>query len=134
MALISVTRLRVRSLRYMPGFLYYALRSSNQARRAHGNLGIGLLNDAHRTFWTRTAWKDEASMRAFMTAKPHLQAMARLMNWCDEASVVHWEQDSSDLPGWLEAHTQMMERGRRSKVRHPSANHQAFQISPPRHP
>lgn len=88
MALISVTRLRVRSWRYMPGFLYFALRSAAQARAAEGNLGVGLLKDARRAFWTKTAWRDEAAMRAFLRGGPHKTAMAKLAHWCDEAAVV----------------------------------------------
>ena len=90
MVLISVTRLRVRSFRYIAGFIFYTLLSALQAKRASGNLGIGLLRDANSTFWTRTAWLDEASMRAFMMATPHRRAMSKLVDWCNEAAVVHF--------------------------------------------
>ena len=132
MALISVTRLRVRSFRYLPGFMFYAFFSIRQAKRASGNLGIGVLNDAHRTFWTRTAWQDEAAMRAFMMAVPHRRAMAKLVEWCNEASVVHWTQESPDLPDWHEAHRKMVAEGRRSKVRHPSPAHENYHIASPK--
>jgi hypothetical protein len=132
MPLISVTRLRVRSFRYLFGFIYYAQRSSRQARRTPGNLGVGLLRDANRAFWTRTAWRDEASMRHFMLAMPHRQAMGKLAEWCDEASVVHWTQDSASLPDWREAYRRMVAEGRRSRVKHPSAAHEAFDIAVPK--
>ena len=132
MPVISVTRLRVRSFRYLPGFIFFALRSGRQARHATGNLGVALLNDAHSAFWTCTAWRDEAAMRAFMLAMPHRRAMARLADWCDEASVVHWIEESPTLPGWHEAHRKMVADGRRSKVKHPSPAHEAFQIAPPK--
>lgn len=131
MALISVTRLRVRSIRYLPGFLFFALVSARQARRAPGNLATNLLTEVKHTFWTRTAWEDEASMREFMMAPPHRRAMRKLLDWCDEASVVHWLQDGSELPDWPEAHRRMVVDGRRSKVRHPSPAHEAFEIPPP---
>ena len=89
MAFISVTRLRVRRFAYLPGFILFALRSARQAKRAAGNLGVGLLREANRTFWTRTAWRDESSMKAFMLAMPHRKAMEKLAEWCDEAAVVH---------------------------------------------
>jgi quinol monooxygenase YgiN len=98
MPLISVTRLRVRSLRFMPGFIYYALRSSRQAKRDSGNLGVNLLRDAHNTYWTCTAWRDQAALGAFMMATPHRDAMSKLAEWCDEAAVVHWTQETADLP------------------------------------
>src|SRR3982751_1408994 len=107
MLLISVTRLRIRSLRYLPGFFLQAFLSQRQARRASGNLAMKFLNDANWTFWTCTAWTDEAAMRDFMLADPHRHAMKKLANWCSEASVVHWVQDSSALPDWHEAHRRM---------------------------
>ncbi len=132
MPLISVTRLRVRSVLYVPGFIFFALWSARQARRAAGCLDVGLLNDAHRTFWTRTTWVDEAAMRNFMLAQPHRRAMKKLANWCDEASVVHWTQDTPRLPDWQEAHRRMVSEGRRSKVSHPSPDHEAYRIVPPK--
>ncbi|HYR85865.1 MAG TPA: hypothetical protein VE422_17375 [Terriglobia bacterium] len=131
MALISVTRLRVRSFRYLPAFIFFALRSARQARRDPGNLGTGQLRDANMTFWTRTAWRDEAAMRAFMMADPHRRAMAKLLNWCDEASLVHWIQEKPILPDWNEAYRRMITEGRRSKVNHPSPAHQAYNFPPP---
>ena len=131
MPLISVTRLRVRSFRFLPGFLLYAFRSDRQVKQAPGNLGARLLNDVRRTFWTCSAWVDESAMRAFMMAPPHRNAMVRLLDWCDEASLVHWTQESAQLPDWQETHRRLMAEGRRSKVRHPSAAHEAFQIPPP---
>ena len=91
-----------------------------------------MLNDAHRTFWTCTAWVDEAAMRAFMLAPPHRMAMVKLLDWCDEAYLVHWTQESTQLPDWHEAHRRLVAEGRRSKVRHPSPAHEAFQIPPPK--
>ena len=74
------------------------------------------------------AREDEASMREFMMARPHRRAMPKFLEWCDEAAVVHWLQESSELPDWQEAHRRMVAEGRRSKVRHPSPAHEAFEI------
>lgn len=38
MAVISVTRLRLRSLHYLPAFLEYAERTHSQAKQAPGNI------------------------------------------------------------------------------------------------
>lgn len=64
MALISVTRLRLRSVRYLPPFAWHALASTRQIRRAPGFLGGQVVGERGWGFWTITAWADEAAMRA----------------------------------------------------------------------
>ena len=131
MVFVSVTRLRIRSRWFLPAFFWYSLLSMIQAKRSPGNLkAIGLL-EAKRTFWTLSAWNDAESMRAFMTSGSHRKAMPKLLNWCDEASVAHWEQESAELPAWPEAHRRMLELGRPSKVNPPSAAHLSREIPPP---
>jgi hypothetical protein len=132
MPLVSITRLRVRRWRYLPLFLLYALASTHQARRAFGSLAVSVLNDSGFAFWTRTVWTDEAAMRAFMLSGAHRRVMPRLLDWCDEASVVHWVQDAAEPPPWPEAHRRLQAEGRRSRVRHPSERQQRFQIPAPR--
>jgi hypothetical protein len=58
--------------------------------------------------------------------------MPKLMHWCDEAATAHYTQDSATLPTWTEAHRRLLAEGRKSKVRHPSPAHEAFEIPPPR--
>ncbi len=132
MAFVSITRLRVRSWRYLPAFLIQALRSARQARRAIGNVAVSLLRDADRVFWTRTVWTDEAAMRSFMTSGAHRRGMPRLLKWCDEASVAHWVQDDPEPPSWREAYQCMQQNGRRSRVNHPSEAQRRFDFPPPR--
>lgn len=132
MPLISITRLRIRSWRFLPAFVVYALRSSRQARRAEGNLAVNLLNDAHRTFWTASLWTDEAAMKRFMISGAHGKAMRKLLNWCDEAALVHWTQDEGTLPSWLDAHSRLQAEGRPSKVRYASPAHVAHRFPAPR--
>lgn len=132
MPLVSVTRLRVRSWRYMLPFVFFALRSSRQAKVAEGNLHVALLRDAQSTFWTRTVWTTETAMKSFMLSEPHRQVMPRLLDWCDEAAVVHWVQDTDQRPDWYEAHDRLQQEGRRSKVRYPSPAHEKFDIPRPR--
>jgi hypothetical protein len=131
MPVISITRLRVRSLFYLPAFLLRSLRAGYQAKRAPGNLGAKVLNDRRMVFWTCTGWDSEASMRAFMLAPPHGPTMRKLLEWCDEAALVHWTQDSAALPSWSEAHGRMQRDGRTSKVNHPTEAHRKFEIAAP---
>lgn len=130
MVFVSATRLRVRAWRFLPMFFIYAFLSSRQAARAPGSLRVWVLNEEDRVFWTCSLWESQAATRAFMTAGAHLRVMPRLMDWCDEASVAHWEQQEPEAPDWEVVHTRMQSEGRRSKVKHPSAAHQAFQIRP----
>jgi hypothetical protein len=132
MPFVSVTRLRLRAMRYLIPFAAYSLLSSRQARRSKGNLGLKLLRDANRTFWTLTVWLSEEEMRRFMMSGAHRRAMPRLLNWCDEASVAHWNQESSTLPASDHAHRSLVELGRPSKVRFPSSDHTEFRIPRPR--
>src|SRR5271168_5422226 len=120
MPLISVTRLRVRSWTYLPGFLWDTFQSVRQVQRSPGFLGGRLLVNSGRVFWTMTAWQDEAAMNAYRTSGAHRRAMPKLLNWCDEAAVVHWTQESSEIPFWHEVQQRMVKEGKPSKVNHPS--------------
>jgi heme-degrading monooxygenase HmoA len=132
MPFVSITRLRVRSWRYLPAFLVQSLRSARQAKAAPGNLAVSLLRDADLAFWTRTLWIDEAAMRAFMVSGVHGHVMPRLLHWCDEAAVAHWTQESVAPPTWPEAHRRLRQDGRPSKVSHPSPAQRRFEFPTPR--
>jgi hypothetical protein len=121
--LISVTRLRVRLARFLPSFLLGNERSVRQLRRAAGFRGGKQLIDRRLVFWTATCWDDSFTMRAFTMAGAHGEVMPRLPEWCDEAAVVHWEQDTDVLPSWKLAHAKLVSEGRASRVRYPSPDH-----------
>ena len=132
MVFVSLTRLRVRSIRFLPWFAWDAVRTRWQVQRAPGFKAGALLPDRRWTFWTMTAWDSPESMRRYMTTGAHKQAMPKLMEWCDEASVAHWEQAEERLPSWEEANRRMRESGRVSKVRHPSPRHAGLRYREPR--
>jgi hypothetical protein len=46
-------------------------------------------------------------MKSFMLSGAHRQVMPRLLNWCNEAALVHWEQESQKMPEWDEAHRRL---------------------------
>ena len=73
-------------------------------------------------------WQDEAAMRAYRITPPHLHAMPKLLEWCDEASVVHWNQEPSEPPDWKTAERRMAESGQLSKVNHPSLDQLAGRL------
>ena len=132
MPFVSITRLRIRKWFFLPAFFVQSQRISRQAARAGGNLAVRVLRDRRNAYWTATSWSSEASMKAFMHAEPHGPAMRSLLEWCDEAAVVHWEQPGAELPAWAEAYKRMQRDGRPSKVYHPSPAHTAFTIPAPK--
>jgi len=129
---ISITRLRIRSMRFLPKFVIYTLRSVWQVKASSGFRGGGLLADRSWTFWTMTAWNTQEDMRRYMTSGSHKAAMPKLLDWCDEASVVHWDQPEQALPSWEEADRRMRTSGRVSKVRNPSPDHVTLSYRAPR--
>jgi len=132
MAFISVTRLRIRSLLFMPQFGLLFLGTRRQVRAAKGFRRGSLLADRHLAFWTLTHWDSADAMRAYMLGGSHREAMPRLVHWCDEASVVHWEAPDDTPLSWPEADKRMRESGRASKVRYPSPRHATLAYLPPR--
>ncbi len=132
MAFVSLTRLRIRSIRFLPLFGFHAMRSLRQVRGADGFLVGALLQDRSWAFWTMTVWDGEESMRAYMISGDHKRAMPHLLEWCDEASIAHWTQEGREVPSWEEADRRMREQGRISKVRHPSGAHANLSYRAPR--
>jgi len=122
MSFVAITRLRLRSLLYLPGFMRYAIPSRQESVAAPGNITTKTLQQGLTVFWTLTVWQDEAAMRRYMTSGTHRKAMPKLAQWCDEASTVHWSQDNAELPPWEEIQQRMMAQGRLHPVKHPSRN------------
>lgn len=117
-------------------------RTRRQLRHARGFQGGSLLADRAWAFWTMTAWDSQDSMRHYMRTGPHKVSMPHLLEWCDEASVVHWDQPGGDepgghqpgetLPSWTEADRRMRQDGRPSKVRNPGPRHADLTFPAPR--
>ena len=130
--LISVTRLRVRSLRFMPAFLWATFLAKRQAARSTGFLAGRVLADADRAFWTVTAWRSDAAMRGYRISSAHAKVMPKLQHWCDEASVAHWTAEGGELPSWPQVCEAMRRLGRPLRVLHPSPRHQTLGFPDPR--
>jgi hypothetical protein len=121
--LASVTRLRVRSVRDLPAFLWMTFLVQRQTRRAPGFLGGRLLIDNLHTYWTLTAWENEKAMKAFRGSGPHAGVMPKLVEWCDEAAYTHWIGADDSIPEWLDAYEHLVKEGRSSRVARPSQDH-----------
>jgi len=129
---VSVTRLRIRSLFFLPQFLWHTQQAKIQASKAPGFLGGRLLVDKHRVYWTLTAWESEKAMKAYRGAAAHGAVMKRLPKWCDEAAYTHWETTDGTIPAWPEAFERLKDTGKLSRVEHPSPAHEAREFPGPR--
>ncbi len=130
MPFLSLTRLRLRSRIYVLTFAWRVWTSCRQPKPAPGFLRGSLGRDPDGGFRTMTLWTDEAAMRQYRAAGAHRQAMPKLLDWRHEAAVAHWERDGEALLTGEEARDRMVQRGRVSKVRHPTAAHAARQTVP----
>ncbi len=132
MIFVSVTRLRLRKFRFLPQFFFHAFLSTRQAKRTPGCLLVQTLAQKGLTFWTITLWKEEDAMRAFRNGGAHRAVMPKLAEWCDEATYIHWLQQSESPPTLREAHARLVAEGVVSKVLHPSPAHATRAFPPPK--
>jgi len=123
MAFNSLTRLRLRSIFSLPAFARAARESTAQMSVAPGFIDGAVLAEGRLVFWTRSAWENEAAMKAFRSAGAHGAVMPKLLDWCDEACVTHWEGDVEK--DWDALYARMARDKRMSKVAKPSKAQQA---------
>ena len=121
--IVSVTRFRLRSLRFLPFFILHTNRTIAQTRKAEGFLAGAVRREADLAFWTMTVWRDEHVMRAYGASGAHRKAAPHLAEWGDQASVCHWTQHGSELPEWPAAVRRLREVGRPLRLKHPSLDH-----------
>lgn len=123
MPVVVVTRLRLRDPALLDAFFTAAVATLEQAKSSAGSLGADVLADANNVWWTVTAWQDRGPMRAFVAAQPHRGTMARLDDWCDEATFTDWDQATADLPDWQTSYRRIVDEGQVAALTHASAAH-----------
>jgi hypothetical protein len=131
MAVIVITRLRLRDPAFFDEFFASAVAVVEQAQISEGNLAADVLADANNTYWTRTAWKDRSVMDAFVGAEPHVSTMSRIDTWCDEATFVDWDQPGADLPDWQEGYRRIVAEGHVTNLTNPSTTNLTREFPPP---
>ena len=114
----SLTRLRLRSIFTLFAFAKAARESSSQMSAAPGFIDGAILAEGRLVFWTRSSWESEEAMKAFRTAGAHGAVMPKLLDWCDEACVAHWQGDVEK--DWDALYARMAQTKRMSKVRKPT--------------
>ncbi len=124
----SATRLRLRSVRYLPSFLIQIKRVQMQIESAYGNLGYELKRTENLTFWTKSLWLNSEVLKAFHRSGTHQQGKPSLKVWCDEAVHGHWSYQKTGLPRWEDVERQLKLSGRFIPLDQPSDAHQLGQI------
>jgi hypothetical protein len=123
MPVIVVTRLRLKDPAFQDDFFAAAVAVLEQAKNSDGNLGTDALADANNVWWTLTAWRERRPMHAFVGAEPHRSTMARIDDWCDEATFADWDQDGLDLPDWQTSYQRLVADGQVATITQASAAH-----------
>ncbi|MBM7691573.1 heme-degrading monooxygenase HmoA [Peribacillus deserti] len=97
---ISVTRLRLKGKRNLPAFIWYTVKSINQAKKAEGILYSSFNKEGWHTYWTLTIWENNQSMKKYRNNGSHLKAMKVSRKIASELESMNWEADHQ--PPWDE--------------------------------
>jgi heme-degrading monooxygenase HmoA len=93
------SRLELRSYWPIIGFLRSAMAVRNQARHSPGALGVSLIaQPRHKTFWTLSAWVDQAALNAFVGKPPHEAIMKHYRSDMASSSFVTFTVRPDQLP------------------------------------
>jgi hypothetical protein len=108
-AVVSASSLPASGLLSLPRFLLYTLRITGQLKRSQGVIAYSLRADlTKRRFWTMAVSSNEASLRAFVRAEPHLAAMRKLAPAVRNPRFVQWQAGvDASLPQWREAEARL---------------------------
>ncbi len=106
--IVMASRLRLRSMRHVPGFLAAALRIRSQMLSSSGCIGVSLIAKPFaRTFWTLSAWADQKSLDDAYADEPHRSLIDRYRpRMAGSAFVTYWGAGAA-VPGWAEAKTRL---------------------------
>jgi hypothetical protein len=96
---VMASRLALRRLGDVPSFLAAALRIRRQMLGPPGGLGVSLIaRPARRTFWTLSAWQDQAALGAAAGRQPHREIMQQLRPRMAGSAFVTWTAPATALP------------------------------------
>jgi hypothetical protein len=88
---VMASRLELRRFSDVPSFLTAALRIRRQMLASPGALGLSLIaRPLRRTFWTLSAWQDEAALSAAVGREPHRHLMKHFRPRMAGSSFVTW--------------------------------------------
>jgi len=131
MAVIVVTRLRLKDPALLDEFFIDAVAAIEQAQKSDGNLGVDALADADNAWWSVSAWGERRPMLSYVRSEPHQTIRSKIDHYCDEATFVDWEQDSPALPDWPTNWRHLVADGLAAELTQPSAAHQTRDFPAP---
>jgi hypothetical protein len=108
MPYISITGLKLKSMRYTISFWWHAIGSMNQARAAQGNISADAktINGVHHTV---SVWIDEQAMRTYLVTGPHLKAMKAFHSIATGKTLGFYAEKS---PDWDTIHDLWVKEGK----------------------
>jgi heme-degrading monooxygenase HmoA len=106
---VMASRLPLRSYRRIPSFLRATWRIRRQLATADGLVGYSLdAKIASKTFWTLSAWRDQAALDSFARSEPHRALTTATRLHMNPTTFVTWATTASDIPvPWKTARAQV---------------------------
>ena len=93
------SRLDLRHHRDVVGFLRAALKIRTQVIHSEGAFGVSLIaQPVRKTFWTLSAWSDQAALDAFVGQLPHRDVMVKYRGRLETAEFQTWTVRGDALP------------------------------------
>jgi heme-degrading monooxygenase HmoA len=103
---VLASRLELPAYRLVPGFMRRAMGVHRATKTADGAIGAMLLaQPARKTFWTLSAWEDEAALRRFVGHPVHRAEMQHYRGKLRGATFTTWTVPAGTPlpPSWDEA-------------------------------
>ncbi len=134
MPVLAMTRLRLKSVRLLPRFIWASEAAVDRLRTAPGFLRGKLLAELNLAMWTASLWHSEEGMRAFYLSGAHRALTPKLREFACESIVGHVPYESSELPSWQFIYENLCKVGRYSDalLSEPSDNHRNRNVTRPR--
>lgn len=132
MAYLSMTRLKLKSPRYLIPFWFHTQRVVKQIKESEGFLQVKLLVTHNLSMWTMTLWASEEALDNFYLIGAHLLVMKKLSEFSSEAMAGHQEIESNELPSWEYVRNELCRIGYLGKLKEPSTDHKNRIISIPK--
>jgi len=97
--IVLASRLELRSYRDVVRFLRAAMRIRSQVRGSEGAHGLALdAQPLRKTFWTLSAWTDQAAMDAFVRTPPHVDVMQKFRSRLQDSGFQTFTVAARELP------------------------------------